>query len=213
MANYVKRTLSEGEKVIMDAKFHWIKYFWPTFWILISAFWLFIYKFTGSEEDALWLLVPFFFCLYGVFRILVLMSDEVTLTNQRLVAKRGLFSRRTLDLQLSEVESVTADLPFLLSRLFGTGRIIISGTGGSRMSVPYVDKILNFRKIVQKTLNEKRTHAGVVPLERMEQQNNNKFESSEKIDLLLKLKCLLDGGVISMEEFQRERDNIMSKKS
>lgn len=212
MGNYVWETRSKGEQIIKEAKFHWIKYFWPVCFAIASA--CYIYYIVNDEYLInSWTLFPTLVLILSLYYLFELLADEVTLTNQRLIAKRGLFSRKTLDLQLSEVESISADLPFFTHSFFRIGTIIIRGTGGSSIAVPGIKEVLGYRKIIQDTLNAKRANAGIVQLEKVEQQNNGKYESSEKIDLLLKLKRLLDGGVISMEEFQRERDKIMGKNS
>ena len=152
MTSYVRKTLSEGEEVIACAKFHWIRFFWPILLLMVS-----IWVLTHVNKYDEYLFWEFFgsFCLiaYSIYEIFELLADEVTLTNQRLIAKRGLLSRQTLDLRLSEVESVSADLPFMLSTLFDTGTLLIRGTGGSYLPVPKIWNVLKFRKTVQETLN------------------------------------------------------------
>lgn len=213
MASYVIKTLSESEKVIIHAHYHWTKFLWPTF-LMLGSLGVLLYRFFSIDSSLIFYfdIAPWIILLYALYKLLVLMSDEVTLTDQRLVAKTGLFNKNTLDLQLSEVESVSANLPFIIHSIFGIGTIIIKGTGGSRKVVSGIEKVLEFRKIVQKTLNEKRAHAGVDKLENKEQHNNSIYESSNKIDILLKLKHLLDNGVITMDEFQTERNNILNSK-
>lgn len=214
MAYYVRRTLSEGEHVIMDAKFHWIKYFW-TWCIMILSILSVYYIKTDESIDVGYTFISFFVFFLSIYRLLVLLADEVTLTNQRLVAKTGLLSRSTLDLQLSEVESVAVDLPFFPSTFFGTGTIIIRGTGGSEKAVFGIKDILEFRKITQKTLNEKQhnTNTTVSQTVVSTPKSKEEYNAKDRIELLTKLKGLLDAGVISQEEFQMERDRIMGNNS
>lgn len=210
MGSYVRKTLSEGEQVIACAKFHWIKLLWPIV-LLIVAIWILCHV---HKDDA-----NFFgmfigsFCLiaYFIYSVLEFLSNEVTLTNQRLVAKIGLFSRKTLDLRLSQVESVSADLPFILSTLFNTGTLLIKGTGGSYLSAPGIWNVLKFRKIIQDSLNNKEImkHADISVEKASMLSPSENVSAKERIELLTKLKGLLDAGILSQEEFQKERDSIM----
>ena len=210
MGSYVRKTLSEGEQVIACAKFHWIKLLWPMV-LLIVAIWVLCHV---HKDDAnfFWM---FFgsFCLiaYFICRVLEFLSDEVTLTNQRLVVKIGLFSRQTLDLRLSQVESVAADLPFILSTLFNTGTLLIKGTGGSYLPVPGIWNVLKFRKTIQDSLNDKEImkHADILVEKTSMLSPSENVSAKERIELLTKLKGLLDAGILSQEEFQKERDSIM----
>lgn len=209
MGSYVKKTLSPGEEVIMEAQFHWIRFFWPVLFIIISLY----YMSTIHAEDAFgsWMLFGFFLLiLYLSYRIISLLFDEVTLTNQRLVAKRGILSRQTLDLQLSEVESIGADLPFLTHFLFKSGTILIRGTGASYLPVPGISNVLEFRKVIQETLNKKQANSNIIHKEQAEKEPQEINKSADKIELLAKLKTLLDEGVISLEEFKEEKNRIMN---
>ena len=210
MGSYVRKTLSEGEQVIACAKFHWIKLLWPIV-LLIVAIWILCHV-HKDDANLFWM---FFgsFCLiaYFICRVLEFLSDEVTLTNQRLVVKIGLFSKQTLDLRLSQVESVSADLPFILSTLFNTGTLLIRGTGGSYLPVPGICNVLKFRKTIQDSLNNKEImkHADISAEKTSMLSPSENVSAKERIELLTKLKGLLDAGILSQEEFQRERDSIM----
>lgn len=210
MGSYVRKTLSEGEQVIACAKFHWIKLLWPIV-LLIVAIWILCHV-HKDDANLFWM---FFgsFCLiaYFIYRVLEFLSNEVTLTNQRLVVKIGLFSRQTLDLRLSQVESVSADLPFILSTLFNTGTLLIRGAGGSYLPVPGIWNVLKFRKTIQDSLNNKEImkHADISVEKTSMLSPSENVSAKERIELLTKLKGLLDAGILSQEEFQKERDSIM----
>ena len=56
-------------------------------------------------------------------------TTEIALTNQRVILKRGLFGRQTMETYLDKIESLTADQN-IAGRLLGYGNIVIKGTGG-----------------------------------------------------------------------------------
>lgn len=75
-------------------------------------------------------------------------SDEFAITNKRVIIKTGLFSRKTLEMNLSKIESVNVDQS-IMGRIFGYGTIKIIGTGGTREEFPNIQKPLQFRKAFQ----------------------------------------------------------------
>src|SRR5205085_6129586 len=57
-------------------------------------------------------------------------TTELAVTDRRVIYKSGLFSRHTLEMNRSKVESVDVDQS-ILGRIFSFGTIIVRGTGGS----------------------------------------------------------------------------------
>lgn len=206
-SSYVGKTLSESEEVIANATFCWMRFILPVLGIIcgFGIFWL-----IHEEMNIPFAIIASVIILYSYYKILDYMEDEATLTNQRIVAKRHLFNRKVLDLPLSQVESVYADLPFIRSWLLYTGTLVIRGTGGSQVRIPWIWKVLEFRKLIQDILNESRSQNLISqdksPIQLIQNNNNSK----DKIELLVKLKELLDEGVLSKEEFQVEKERIMN---
>lgn len=119
MGNYVDSTISGDEKVTYEAKMHWMIFFAPR-----AVFTLFLAP-----------LIAFF-------------TSEYAITTKRVIIKVGLISRRTLEMNLSKVESVNVNQG-LLGRIIGYGTIIIIGTGGTREAFTYVSDPMKFRRKFQ----------------------------------------------------------------
>lgn len=77
MGNYVQQNLSAGEQVVYEAKLHWI-----IFVSLKAILTLFI--------------AP----------LIAFSTSEFAITNKRVIIKVGLVSRRTVEMNLSKIESV-----------------------------------------------------------------------------------------------------------
>lgn len=75
-------------------------------------------------------------------------TDEFAVTNRRVIVKTGLISRKTLEMNLSKIESVNVDQS-IFGRLLGYGTITIIGTGGIRESFPNISEPILFRKKFQ----------------------------------------------------------------
>ena len=102
MGSYVNTSLIRDENVVYEAKNHWI-----IFISLKSFLTLFI-----SPLIENW-------------------TSEYAITNKRVIIKIGLISRKTLEMNLSKIESVNVDQS-IFGRILGYGAITIIGTGGTR---------------------------------------------------------------------------------
>lgn len=116
MGTYIENNLIKDEYVEFETTYHWIIFF-----SLRALFTLFI--------------AP----------LLDRYSDEFAVTNKRVIVKTGLISRRTLEMNLSKIESVNVDQT-IFGRLLGYGTITIIGTGGTRESFPNISHPIEFRK-------------------------------------------------------------------
>ena len=72
---------------------------------------------------------------------------EIALTDRRLIIKRGWIRRETLELPLSAIELVEVEQSFW-GRIFGFGKLIISGSGTGQLTTPTIDRPIAFRKLL-----------------------------------------------------------------
>ncbi len=91
----------------------------------------------------------------GVIVYLMIMipiwTTEIGVTNQRVILKRGFISRQTMELQLRSIEEVSVDQG-VLGRIFGFGKINISGTGEDQIDLPSIGEPLLLRKHLQEAI-------------------------------------------------------------
>ncbi len=119
MGHYVDNNLIRDEHVVFETKYHW-----KIFFSLKGLFTLFI-----APALARW-------------------SDEFVVTNKRLICKTGIFSRKTLEMNLNKIETVNVDQS-IMGRLLGHGTITIIGTGGTHESFTDIAQPTEFRKRFQ----------------------------------------------------------------
>lgn len=119
MGSYVDNNLIRDEHVVYESKYHW-----KIFFTLSGLLTLFI-----APALKRW-------------------SDEFVVTNKRIICKTGLFSRKTLEMNLNKIETVNVDQS-VFGRLFGYGTITIIGTGGTKESFPDIGNATEFRKRFQ----------------------------------------------------------------
>lgn len=80
---------------------------------------------------------------------------EVAVTNRRIMMNTGLLSRRSADLLLSKVESVTVN-ESLLGRILGYGAVVVHGTGGTPEPFSQIARPLEFGRHVQQQIVNRR---------------------------------------------------------
>ena len=97
--SYIERHLGPNERILHRARPHWIIFFSTSAW------------------SSLW-----------IRPMLTYWTDEYAITNRRIVIKRGLISRHSLEINFPQIESVYVDQS-LLGRLLGYGSVRIVGTG------------------------------------------------------------------------------------
>ena len=81
------------------------------------------------------------------------MSTELAVTNKRVIAKFGLVSRRTIELNLAKLESIRVDQT-VAGRLFNYGSIVLVGTGSSLEPIPFIASPIAFRQAVQSAADD-----------------------------------------------------------
>jgi uncharacterized membrane protein YdbT with pleckstrin-like domain len=121
MGNYINNNLIKDEYLIYETNYHWILYFNH--------------------------LIPSIITL-GIYPYLISKFSEFGITNKRLIIKTGIFSRKTLELNLSKIESVNVNQS-ILGRILGYGSLGVIGTGGTSENFLSIKNPLEFRRKFQ----------------------------------------------------------------
>lgn len=74
-------------------------------------------------------------------------TTEIAVTDRRIILKRGLIRRHTVEMNMQKVESVDVDQT-LIGRLFNYGNVSIRGTGSSFETLTMIDSPLKLRTTV-----------------------------------------------------------------
>ena len=119
MGNYVQSNLVKDEQIVYEAKLHWI-----IFCNIKAIF-------------TLW-----------ISPLIQRATSEFVITNKRVIIKVGLIARRTLEMNISKIESINVNQG-IFGRLFGYGTIVVIGTGGTREGFNGIADPLAFRKKFQ----------------------------------------------------------------
>ena len=129
MADYIEQSLGEGETIVRRAQFHW--------WYSLKAW---------AALILLW------WCLIGIWIFFAMMirkmSTELAVTTHRFVEKQGIFTLRTNEIALQNIEGVRVTQSFW-GQLLGYGHLRIEGTGIDAVEIPDIADPIGFRAAIE----------------------------------------------------------------
>lgn len=149
--SYVQRVLQPNETLIYATRLHWLVFARAVGLLIVAAALAGIAARTENElRMALWagaggLLV--LAVVAGLAAGLRRASTELAVTDHRVIYKRGIVGRYTIEMARSKVESVDVVQSFL-GRVFNYGTILVRGTGGTLEPFRDVEDPLRLRSAI-----------------------------------------------------------------
>ena len=162
MANYIKRSLEEGETIIYKGRLHWsaiFRYLFCTFLFVVGGIvvmWLAYYQYPEKQKELFYtgialLVLAFFIWIVG--RI-VRTRSEFAVTDTRFVQKDGIFNIKMTEIPLARIETVNFYQSFW-QRIIGTGCVEMVGSGGTSHQVHCIEHPMKVRKIIVASIKNK----------------------------------------------------------
>lgn len=135
--------------IVYQARLHWILFFWP---LALLCFGVFLnLKYPQLHDVAVF--VTIFAVAWGVVVWAAYQSSSLTIKKKQVILCTGILVRKTLDIPLSKIESIDIRRS-LLGSLLHYGSLVITGTGGSRQLVNYLNKPLTCRRYIEQLMHE-----------------------------------------------------------
>ncbi|WED43238.1 PH domain-containing protein [Legionella cardiaca] len=135
--------------VVYFARLHWILFFWP---LALACFAIFL----GTQINQLKEVSLMFL---GVAFIWILMTwvtyhfSSLTIKQKQVILRTGMLVRQTVDIPLSKIESIDIRQS-ILGSIFRYGSLVITGTGGTRHVMNFLDKPLTCRRYIEQLMHE-----------------------------------------------------------
>jgi len=146
---YIERILQPGERLIYSTRIHWIIYL-PAVLLLAVTVVTLVYG-HGAAHAMAWVIAAGSCATVGVLTGLAAWikrwTTEIDVTDRRIVFKRGLIRRHTVEMNMDKVESVDVDQT-VLGRLLDFGNVTVRGTGAGIEPLFNVESPLQFRNHV-----------------------------------------------------------------
>lgn len=135
--------------VIYFTRLHWIVFLGPVVGFIVALalqYWV----------PQLWhmgLLFEAFALLWIVMTWFTYYFSSVTIKKKQVILRTGIIVRQTVDIPLSKIESIDIRQS-ILGSLLHYGAVVITGTGGTRQVINYLDKPLTCRRYIEQLMNE-----------------------------------------------------------
>jgi uncharacterized membrane protein YdbT with pleckstrin-like domain len=153
---YVEHVLQPGETLVHKSKLHWLIYLpvLPFLALLILGVVLYAgLQSIGADQGTA--AVPLLLLALGAIGTIVTWlrafirraTTELAVTDRRVIFKRGLIRRHTVEMNMDKVESVDVDQS-VLGRIFNYGDVTVRGTGASIEPLRMIGDPLHFRSRV-----------------------------------------------------------------
>jgi membrane protein YdbS with pleckstrin-like domain len=148
---YIERSLAANEQLIYRAHFPWLYRLaaWGSLLAAVLVAFLSVQR-VGAP-------IAFAIAAAGAVVFLAVMipiwSQQIAVTNQRLIYRRGLVGRSTEELQLRAVEEVQLEQG-ILGRLLGFGRVTVAGTGVEDVRLPVLGAPVRLRQMMQEAISQ-----------------------------------------------------------
>jgi len=150
--SYIEQSLASNEQLLYRAHFHWL--YRAAAWRLLLA--AGVGALAYDRAYPVWASAAL--VSLGVLVFLAIMlpiwAQQIAVTNQRLIHRRGLVRRSTEELQLRAVEEILLEQS-ILGRIFGFGRVIVSGTGLEDLRLPALAEPVKLRRMIQEAITMK----------------------------------------------------------
>ena len=127
--SYIQQSLGDGERLVAKARFHW--------WYSLVA----------------WLALIFLgLFIIGIVIFISMMihkwTTEMGVTTHRFVKKQGLFTLKTEEMAVPNIEGVEVTQG-VWGKLLGYGKLRIEGTGVDAIEIPNIADPIGFRRAIE----------------------------------------------------------------
>ena len=127
MAGYIESALTRGETVVYKGKVSIASL------IPLVVFGLVLLPAAGMG------------IIFLLWAAVLYLTTEIAITNKRVIAKHGLISRSTIEINLQKIESIQVKQG-ILGRMLNYGSIVVAGAGNPQAPVPNISNPMEFRK-------------------------------------------------------------------
>lgn len=217
MAGYVERLLGANERIIMRRRRHWFVWLprlilYALIAVAIGVASALLGALTGGigAFGAVFAIIPLFLTLKT---LIDWWTEEYILTNRRIIQSEGFINKTVLDSSLEKINDVLLTQS-VAGRIFDYGdiKILTSSTIGvnrlEKLAGPVQFKIamVNAKNALRQTSDGEDLGAAQAP-----QGNMGNIGIAEVSDRLEELEDLRRKGLISEQEFQSKRANLLKR--
>ena len=207
---FPKRLLNPGEEIADDLHPHWLFFFGPGLAFLASVVFGVIVLVEGPSSHGLktfvrWLALIALVLSIGwlIGRYAKWITTNLTITNDRIIYRHGVFSRQVMEIPIERVNNVLLHQGFL-ERMFSNGDLSIeSGGEDGRQDFAHVRDPARVQGLIHAQMNsaERRLDAPAAA----------PAPAPDVADQLERLEALMERGALTRDEFDAQKAKLLGR--
>ncbi|GHV51902.1 hypothetical protein AGMMS49579_08240 [Spirochaetia bacterium] len=162
-----KKNLQKGEKAIYYPELHWIFLVKPGLCLVIAVALLITREIIASYVGSFgfdigntlyqiaFIIIFILALLYMIRKVVEFYLVQYSITNKRLILKKGILTSTLVDMPIEKVESIIC-VQSLLGAIFNYGTILVSGVGGRLPRYSTVRRPYKVRKVINDIIDKNR---------------------------------------------------------
>lgn len=162
-----EKNLQKGEAVLYYPESHWIVLVKPVFFLAVAVVLLITKEITApyvtsfgldilnTVYNPLLIAILIAALLFLIWKIVSFYLVQYSITNKRLILKKGVLTSTLVDMPIEKVESITC-VQSLLGSIFNYGTILVSGIGGKLPRYSAIRKPHKVRRVINDILDKNR---------------------------------------------------------
>ena len=140
--------LKNDNNLVYQAHLHLIIFIWPVLCLCVIAYLAIAY----SQFRVPSYIFGFCVLLWLIVTGLTYLSSYLMIKKKQVILCTGILMRQTIDIPLSKVECIDIRQSIMGSFL-DYGSLVITGTGGSRQMIAYLNKPLTCRRYIEQLMH------------------------------------------------------------
>ncbi len=135
-------------KIVYRARLNWVIFFWPVALLCVTAY-------LAMEYQQLHQPAIFISCVALAWLFVTWMTyqfSSLTIKKRQVILRTGILVRQTIDIPINKIESIDIRQS-LIGSLFRYGSLVITGTGGTRQMVNYLNGPLTCRRHIEQLMH------------------------------------------------------------
>lgn len=148
MTEVVANNMNDQNRVYFT-RLHWIIFFWPIISLCLACA---LYMSIAQLREVS-LFIALFAMSWIIMTWITFHFSSITIKRKQVILRTGLLVRKTVDIPLSKIETIDIRQS-ILGSIFRYGALIITGTGGTKHLINYINKPLTCRRYIEQLMNE-----------------------------------------------------------
>lgn len=144
-----KTNNATDNNILYFTRLNWVIFFSP---ITLLFFALLVCVYIVQLRD-ISLILGAFALLWILMTWVTYHFSSITIKKKQVILRTGMIVRQTVDIPLNKIETIDIRQS-ILGSILRYGTLVITGTGGTRHLINYLDKPLTCRRYIEQLMNE-----------------------------------------------------------